>query len=264
MTTDPFEQLRVDDEAVPPDPTFVSSLRARIRAALDPGLPTLPFPERTSAMTDTATARATSTLTVVHLRQPGRRCDRLVRRRLRCRGDHPLHGRRRPHRPRRARHRRRQGDALRRVPRARRAGADVGRRHSRHAPPRGARRRRHLRAGRRRRRPGSRRARRPGLRLPLVLDARPVRAPLDGADTDRDAEPGGAAGAGAGLHGHRPAIRRHRRRPVRRRARLRDLRCAGHGRGRALLRRAVRVDDRGAAAPATSTPTSATPSCRSG
>ena len=64
MTTDPFERLRVDDEAIPPDPTFVSSLRARVRAALDPGLPTLPFPERTSAMTDIATARATSTLTV--------------------------------------------------------------------------------------------------------------------------------------------------------------------------------------------------------
>ncbi len=63
MTTDPFELLRVDDEAVPPDPAFVARLRARMRAALDPDLPTIPLPERTLAMTDTATSRATSTLT---------------------------------------------------------------------------------------------------------------------------------------------------------------------------------------------------------
>ena len=63
MTIDPFEQLRIDDEPARPDPRFVARLRARLTAALDPGLPTIQLPERRETMSDTATPRATSTLT---------------------------------------------------------------------------------------------------------------------------------------------------------------------------------------------------------
>ena len=64
MTSDPFEQLRIADEAARPEAGFVARLRARITAALDvtSGLPTIQLPERTTTMTDTTTAR-TSTLT---------------------------------------------------------------------------------------------------------------------------------------------------------------------------------------------------------
>ena len=62
MTNDPFEQLRVPDEPASPDPRFTARLRARLVAALDlsaaAGLPTVPLPERTTVMTDTAAATA--------------------------------------------------------------------------------------------------------------------------------------------------------------------------------------------------------------
>jgi uncharacterized glyoxalase superfamily protein PhnB len=66
VTSDPFEQLRVDDEPARPEPGFVARLRARVAAALDltADLPTIQLPERNTTMTDTAaTPRATSTLT---------------------------------------------------------------------------------------------------------------------------------------------------------------------------------------------------------
>ena len=57
MTTDPFEQLRVDDEPAAPDP---ASSPACAPASSPPssaaGLPTVTLPERSTAMTDTATA----------------------------------------------------------------------------------------------------------------------------------------------------------------------------------------------------------------
>ena len=65
----------------------------------------------------------------------------LVPRRLRRRRDDPLHGRRRPHRPRRDHHRGRRRDAVRRVPRARRGRAVDARRHRHDPAPLGARRR---------------------------------------------------------------------------------------------------------------------------
>ena len=62
MTNDPFEQLRVRDEPALPDPRFTARLRARLVAALElsaaTDLPTIPLPERTTAMTDTATSTA--------------------------------------------------------------------------------------------------------------------------------------------------------------------------------------------------------------
>ena len=123
-------------------------------------------------------------------------------------------------------------------------GADVDRRHAGDAAPRGARRRRHLRAGRRRRRPA-----RPappedeayGARSFSMIDPFGhrwmVQTPI-GTPTPRGA-------AGAACEGYTitappaatPAA-------ARRRARLLHARRAGHGGGRPLLRRAVRVDDR--------------------
>jgi len=75
MTNDAFEQLRVPDEPALPDPRFTARLRARLVAALElsaaTDLPTIPLPERTTAMTDTIasttadapTTRAPSPLT---------------------------------------------------------------------------------------------------------------------------------------------------------------------------------------------------------
>ncbi|MBA3605702.1 MAG: VOC family protein [Acidimicrobiia bacterium] len=66
MTTDPFEQLRIDDELVAPDPTFVTRLRRRVVAGLDAAaalhaastLPKVRLSERSTAMTDTTTRAA--------------------------------------------------------------------------------------------------------------------------------------------------------------------------------------------------------------
>jgi len=56
MSIDPFEQLRVPDEASAPDPSFVARLRRRIVDALDAAaLPIVQLNERSTAMTDTAT-----------------------------------------------------------------------------------------------------------------------------------------------------------------------------------------------------------------
>ena len=58
MTTDPFEQLRVDDEPARPDPALRRPPARPHRAppSTSPDLPTIPLPERTPAMTDTATS----------------------------------------------------------------------------------------------------------------------------------------------------------------------------------------------------------------
>ena len=65
MTNDPFEQLRLADEPAVPDPRFAARLRARLVAALDcrpaTDLPTIPLPERTTAMTDTIASTTAST-----------------------------------------------------------------------------------------------------------------------------------------------------------------------------------------------------------
>jgi uncharacterized glyoxalase superfamily protein PhnB len=62
VTTDPFEQLRVDDQPGAPDRRFVAGLRNRIVAALEAaGLPTIDLPQRSTTVTDTATTTATPT-----------------------------------------------------------------------------------------------------------------------------------------------------------------------------------------------------------
>ncbi len=65
--SDVFEQLRPVADPAPPDPGFVARLRARVAAALDApaaDLPTIDLPERTTTMTDIATApAATATMT---------------------------------------------------------------------------------------------------------------------------------------------------------------------------------------------------------
>ena len=69
MTSDPFEQLRVDDEPGVPDRRFVAGLRNRMVAALEAaGLPTIDLPDRSTTVTDTTTtaAPATTTPTIVH------------------------------------------------------------------------------------------------------------------------------------------------------------------------------------------------------
>jgi uncharacterized glyoxalase superfamily protein PhnB len=65
MSADPFEQLRIGDEPVPPDPRFVAALRRRVVAALQAaGLPTIDLPERgPTTMTDTTTTTTTTTST---------------------------------------------------------------------------------------------------------------------------------------------------------------------------------------------------------
>ena len=104
MTNDPFEQLRVPDEPALPDPRFTARLRARLVAALElsaaADLPTVPLPERTTAMTDTATSpppppptpRAPTPLTPYLCVVPGRRGHGVVPRRARRHRDHALHG----------------------------------------------------------------------------------------------------------------------------------------------------------------------------
>ena len=58
--TDAFDQLRVTDDRAAPDPRFTAGLRNRIAAALEAaGLPTVTLPDRSPAMTDTATTPAT-------------------------------------------------------------------------------------------------------------------------------------------------------------------------------------------------------------
>ena len=67
MTTDPFEQLRIDDAPVRPDPGFVARLRARLVAALESGatdLPTIPLPDRNPTMTETTTTAPAATATM--------------------------------------------------------------------------------------------------------------------------------------------------------------------------------------------------------
>ena len=56
-----MDQLRIVDEPASPDARFVARLRAQVVAALD--LPTVPLPERSPIMTDTATAPTTTNLT---------------------------------------------------------------------------------------------------------------------------------------------------------------------------------------------------------
>jgi uncharacterized glyoxalase superfamily protein PhnB len=64
VTTDPFEQLRVDDEPGAPDRRFVAGLRNRMVAALEAaGLPTIDLPDRSTTVTDTATTTAPSAAT---------------------------------------------------------------------------------------------------------------------------------------------------------------------------------------------------------
>jgi uncharacterized glyoxalase superfamily protein PhnB len=72
VTTDPFEQLRVDDEPGTPDRRFVAALRRRVTAALTADLPTIDLPQRSSPVSDatttttaspTAPAAVTSTIT---------------------------------------------------------------------------------------------------------------------------------------------------------------------------------------------------------
>ena len=268
MTTDPFEQLRVDDEPARPDPRFVARLRARVarRARSPTTCPPIPLPERTAAMTDTATSpRATvdaDDRTSASARPPTpspgtATCFGAVET-IRYTGDDG-----------------RIGHAELDI-----AGAQVmlsdeypeldvraptsigGTPVTLHleVPDVDATYERVVAAGGRA--AGAARGR--GLRRPLVLDARPVRPPLDGPDPDRDAEPGRAAGAACEGYTITAADRRRRPRPARRRARLLHARRAGHGRGRALLRRSCSGGRPRPAAPATSTPTSATPSCRSG
>ena len=158
MTSDPFEQLRVRRRAGPSRcPLRRPPARpGRRRARRAVGTAHHPAPREDHGDDRHDHPPPHGHVDDVHLRHAGGRRHRLVPRRLRCRRDDPLHRRRRPHRPRRDRHRRRPRDALRRVPRARRAGADVPRRHAGDPAPRGARRRRHVRARRRRRRPGGR------------------------------------------------------------------------------------------------------------
>ena len=155
-----------------------------------------------------------------------------------------LHGRRRPHRPRRADDRRRPVHAVRRVPgvRPRHRVADDARRDAVLHARRGPRRRRRPRPGRRRRPgPGRPGAARRGLRRPHVRHGRPVRPPLDDPDADRHADDRGDPGrhatasrsrAGAGRAGRR----RHRSRSATSRSARPTPRVAA-----AVLRRPVRL-----------------------
>jgi uncharacterized glyoxalase superfamily protein PhnB len=64
VTTDPFEQLRVDDEPGAPDRRFVTALRSRIVAALDAAdLPAITLPQRSTTVTDTSTTIAAPAVT---------------------------------------------------------------------------------------------------------------------------------------------------------------------------------------------------------
>ena len=61
MSNDPMAQLRIVDQPAAPDPRFVARLRAQLVAALD--LPTVPLPERSPVMTDTAATQTTTSIT---------------------------------------------------------------------------------------------------------------------------------------------------------------------------------------------------------
>ena len=126
MTVDPFDRLHVlgdVDPDVRPDPRFVARLRARVSRPAPSRRPPGRRPSRTEYHDDRHRNRHRHHHghPAVHLRQPRRRGDRVVPRRVRRDRDDPLHRRRRPHRPRRDQHRRGDGHALRSVPRARRA-----------------------------------------------------------------------------------------------------------------------------------------------
>ena len=183
MSTDPFDQLRPVDPP-PPDRRFVARLRGRIQAALtDADLPVIDLPERTTTMTDTRTTTATitpylcvspatealtwyrdhlgATETIRYTADDGR----IGHAEVTIEGATVMLSDEYP-----------ELDVV--------SPTTLGGTPDDPAPPRGRRRRR-PRPGRGWRRPGGRAAEGRGVRSAVVLDGRPVRAPLDDPDADR-------------------------------------------------------------------------------